>query len=1225
MINGLLSFQQGDMFNDLVGKLPSSVEISTMQSHVGSINTPSLPSTTRVPPLNTPINEPRMNTTRPRSPIRQENTRPLNSNVLSQHNTSLNLTSASNVRPTQNKDVERKRKENIEPVSKRPKVSQSAKIPQSSKTSSKTSQPSKTSQSPSNQQPHPTNSSVISNTKEEIYKKYIKLLTDKSSLLTQRYLVFESSSISLDDKNKFINGEFTPKFSDIERKLQKLSKILPIDLDIDVNVDNLTVVSEQVSEVSEQVSEPVNEVSEQINEVDDINEPKAISNDPPPELVTRTSSYKELVEPDHDPFDEFDNAPIVTPVDSLDIENLSKNDDDMDDIQITQVNNVIELSSEDEDTPIPPVPTRSHVVTNASRSRPPIFSQEDEDDFGEQEMDGLLTPTQEREENEDTDLSGFIHDEEVSEGDFTFNYNSDVESIDDSLPRQPIFGENESDTDDDLIDTGLIDKNELEELKLSQDVAENLGIDYDEFMGTQINDEREINHEVIEISDYEYDEFDQFDDDSLIIKSEPIDVKEDDFEMFDDYDITTSKDIISEHVRNYGNPTLIKEIYQQLNRVFKLQNFRSNQFEAVINFLLGKDVFVLMPTGGGKSLCYQLPALVKPGISIVVSPLISLMQDQINHLTDKGISAGMISSKNNATERKEMIDLFRNGKLKLVYLSPEMINSSGQVQKIIKSLHEKKVLTSVIVDEAHCISSWGHDFRPDYKGMNFFKKSYPDIPIMALTATANDKVKLDIMHNLNMDNPIILKQSFNRINLYYEIKWKNNNYLEDVKNLVLNTYRDQTGIIYCHSKQSCEQISSKLNSMGANTSFYHAGMSTQDRQQVQQDWQSEKIKVICATIAFGMGIDKPNVRFVIHSFIPRNLEGYYQETGRAGRDGLKSTCIMFYSYKDARTLQLMIQKDTELNDTMKDQHLTKLRQVIQYCENIYDCRRKQVLLYFNENFNKANCNKTCDNCLNGQKLIEKDVTSVSKEILQLISEIENDKVTLLYCQDVYKGLNYAKITKNGHNELRFHGNGKKIDKLELERIFFHLISEDCLMEYSIIKNGFASNYVKLGKNANLVLKQGKKVIIKFATAPTTTSSTKATNPNVTVGFVSAKTNQPFNNEHIKKSIRELQIVRASKGKELNYKDDKNIMGDETLINIARILPTNQNGFIQCGGEKDYWIYFKSKILQLTKERTKPGPTINKPKYSNPKKTKGHSQRVQKSQSSKSFKSPAMPL
>ncbi|SCU99106.1 LAFA_0G22034g1_1 [Lachancea sp. 'fantastica'] len=531
------------------------------------------------------------------------------------------------------------------------------------------------------------------------------------------------------------------------------------------------------------------------------------------------------------------------------------------------------------------------------------------------------------------------------------------------------------------------------------------------------------------------------------------------------------------------------EVFHRLHHVFKLPGFRLNQLAAVNATLAGKDVFVLMPTGGGKSLCYQLPAVVKSGTTsgttVVISPLISLMQDQVAHLLAKNVKACMFSSKGTADQRRQTFNLFINGLLDLIYISPEMISASEQCKKAIGRLYKDGKLARIVVDEAHCVSNWGHDFRPDYKELKYFKEQYPDIPLIALTATASEQVRLDVVHNLRLKDPIFLKQSFNRTNLYYEVLKKGKDAVSSICDAVKTRFKNQTGIIYCHSKNSCEQTASIMQKRGINSAYYHAGMEPDERNQVQQAWQADKIRVICATVAFGMGIDKPDVRFVYHLTVPRTLEGYYQETGRAGRDGKYSYCIMYYTFRDVRTMQTMIQKDKNLDRDNKEKHLTKLQQVMQYCENVTDCRRQLVLSYFNEKFESSLCKSNCDNCKNSVNTTteERDITAETLNIVKLISEIQDEKVTLIHCQDIYKGSRNSKIVQAGHDKLNYHGQGKNMSKSEIERIFFHLVTNQVLQEYPVMTGrGFASNYIKVGSKARQVLNGRMKVSMHFVTS-----------------------------------------------------------------------------------------------------------------------------------------------
>jgi len=458
-----------------------------------------------------------------------------------------------------------------------------------------------------------------------------------------------------------------------------------------------------------------------------------------------------------------------------------------------------------------------------------------------------------------------------------------------------------------------------------------------------------------------------------------------------------------------------RSLFDNLQNFFGFDNFKGEQEAIITNILAGNDTFVIMPTGGGKSMCYQLPALMSDGTAIVISPLIALMKNQVDQLRAFGGSDSIAHFLNSSLTKADIARVKEDvlsGKTKLLYVAPESLTK----QENIDFLRLNQV-SFVAVDEAHCISEWGHDFRPEYRKIRqVISNIGENIPIIALTATATPKVQQDIQKNLQMNNATVFKSSFNRSNLFYEVKAKRNVLKEIVKFVKQNP--GKSGIIYCLSRKKVEEVAEALNLNGVRALPYHAGLESKVRADTQDKFLMEDVDVIVATIAFGMGIDKPDVRYVIHHDMPKSMEGYYQETGRAGRDGGEGVCVAFYSEKDIDKLQKFM-KDKPVSEREIGTQI--LKEVIDYAESSV-CRRKQLLHYFGENFNEAGCNNMCDNCCAHKEHF--DGEEHLHKVLSLIKQF-GDKFDDAHIISVLMGNDNPQVHNYEHHLLDVFGSGKE--------------------------------------------------------------------------------------------------------------------------------------------------------------------------------------------------------
>ena len=488
-----------------------------------------------------------------------------------------------------------------------------------------------------------------------------------------------------------------------------------------------------------------------------------------------------------------------------------------------------------------------------------------------------------------------------------------------------------------------------------------------------------------------------------------------------------------------------------LRSCYGYDSFRGQQWDIINHTLDGGDSIVLMPTGGGKSLCYQIPGLMsEDGFAIVISPLLALMNDQIDALQQNGVPALALNSEKSDSENRQTVELLMLGKVKLLYISPEKLLS--EIDRWSTSITDRICLFAV--DEAHCISQWGHDFRPEYTQLGTLKEHFPHVPIMALTATADRITRDDIARQLHIPQARLFISSFDRPNISLNVV-QGSTGKQKFRQIVqfINLHRNESGIIYCLRRKDTESMAARLTAAGIQAKPFHAGMSVKEKQQIQRDFINDDVKVVCATIAFGMGIDKSNVRYVIHSNMPRNIEGYYQEIGRAGRDGLPAEALMFYSYGDVITLQQFAQQSGQVQVNMD-----KLRRMQQFAESGV-CRRRILLSYFNERFDH-DCHN-CDVCDNPPERF--DGTTLAQMALSAIKRTD-EQAGMYTVTDILRGWRKAEVVEKGYDQLKTFGVGRDLSVTEWNAYLLQMLQMG-LFEVAYDEN----NHLKITEYGNEVL------------------------------------------------------------------------------------------------------------------------------------------------------------
>lgn len=576
----------------------------------------------------------------------------------------------------------------------------------------------------------------------------------------------------------------------------------------------------------------------------------------------------------------------------------------------------------------------------------------------------------------------------------------------------------------------------------------------------------------------------------------------------------------------------MSSIHDTLHEVFGLQEFRPFQQEIIEQVMDGGDAFVLMPTGGGKSLCYQLPALHRPGLTIVVSPLISLMKDQVDALLANGVRAAMYNSTLDAEEARRVMARVYNAELDLLYVAPERMMRAD----FIDCLSEIR-LGLIAIDEAHCVSQWGHDFRPEYAALGMLRQYFPDVPLIALTATADPQTHADIVQVLGLQQARQFATSFDRPNIRYSVLEKQRP--QSQLQRFLSNQTDSSGIIYALSRKRVEEVADFLNDRGYAAAAYHAGLPVDTRKQVQEQFLRDEVRIVVATVAFGMGIDKPNVRFVVHYDLPRHLEGYYQETGRAGRDGLAAEALLLFGLQDVATARYHLEQSNNDNQRRIDSH--KLNSMIGFAESL-TCRRRVLLGYLGED-RESDCGN-CDICLDPPERF--DATEAARKVLSCVFRV-GQSFGIKHVVDVLRGADNERIRKFNHQSLSTYGIGMEYSQAEWLSIVRQLIHRGFLTQ-----DIAAFSVLKLTPKARVLLNAEE--VLELAKPRTVEKARRKKK-------LGAASDLNENDQRLFETLREIRKQLAAEQGVPPYV----IFGDAALVEMSRERPANEHEFLEING------------------------------------------------------------